>query len=385
MDQYYLDNAATTKIYPEVIEAMMPYFQDSYGNASSYYQLGRNSKHAIENAREVIAETIHAEPDQIYFTSGGTESNNLAIIGRELKYPGVFITSEIEHSAVLKTGEFITSYLGEKMIKLPCNTEGVVYAASVHDTIERVLLDHKKISLVSVMMANNEIGTIQPIDHIGLFCKEYDIAFHTDAVQAYGHKKIDVQAMHINMLSASAHKFHGPKGIGFIYIKDRNLVHPIIFGGSQEYGMRAGTENVPYIVGMAKAAEISYKNLNNKSAIRDYFYKRLKEEIKDIKLNGSLKRLDNNLNLYFDGLYGEDLMTLLNEDGVYISTGSACHQGDPKPSHVLKALGYSDEEARHCIRITLGDEWSKLDKKTKEEIEKVIHLIKKNVEILRNL
>lgn len=385
MKQYYLDNAATTKMYPEVLEAMMPYFTDKYGNASSYYQLGRDSKKAIEEARELIASTIHADPNQIYFTSGGTEGDNLAIIGRELKSPGVFITSEIEHSAVLNTGEFITSYLGKKMIRLSCDKDGLIHASSVHDAIERILLDHEKISLVSVMMANNELGTIQPIDRIGLFCKQYNIVFHTDAVQAYGHQKIDVKAMNIDMLSASAHKFHGPKGIGFIYIKNKDLVSPIIFGGSQEYGMRAGTENVPYIVGMAKAAEISYKNLKNKSAVRDYFYKRLREEIKDIKLNGSMKRLDNNLNIYFDGIYGSNLMTLLNEDGVYVSTGSACHQGDPTPSHVLKAIGYSDEEARHCIRITLGDEWNKLDRNVKEEIEKVIQLIKKNTELLRNL
>lgn len=376
----YLDNAATTPLDPEVLEAMMPYLKDEYGNASAVYPLGVRAAEAIEHAREQVAELINAEPDEIFFTSGGTESDNAVLIGRHNKpYNPCVVTSKIEHPAILETCMY---GMYDEFVILPVNKDGFVDLIDVQD----VLLEPEiSVSMVSIMYANNEIGTIQPIREIGELCRENNVLFHTDAVQAFGHIDIDVKRDFIDALSCSAHKFNGPKGVGALYIRKevQNNFVPFIRGGHQERDMRAGTENVAGIVGIGKAAEICRLCMNDEkkrlTALRDKYIERILQ-IPGASLNGSVvNRLPNNINVRFSGVNGDALQLLLGESGVSVSVGSACHSHTPTPSHVLKAIGLSDEAARECIRISLGKQT------TEEEMEYTVSLIENLVPVLRGL
>ena len=362
----YMDYAATTPINDKALDAMMPYLKEDYGNASSIYALGRASRKAIEHAREQIASVINADPEEIYFTSGGTESNNWA-----LNKP-VVLTSRVEHLSVLKRGY----------------GEGVeVYSSGIIDTShlkEKLAAGIQFYEVVSIQMANNEIGTIQPVEEISHLCRRYGMCFHTDAVQAFGHIPIDVKAMHIDMLSASAHKFGGPKGVGILYVKKGIKVSPLIRGGHQEYGMRAGTENVAGIVGMGVAAEIAQKTLEARAAkersIQALMIKRLREEIPSTRINGATDdkyRLPNNISITIDGVDGQTLVQALDNMGICISAGSACNSESLEPSHVLKAIGLTDEQALNTVRITVSDT-TRI-----QEAHYTVDAIKKCVERLR--
>lgn len=337
----YLDNAATTPIKEEVLAAMMPYLKGEYGNASSVYALGQASRKAIEHSREQIASVINASPEEIYFTSGGTESNNWAL--NEM----VCLVSDIEHPSVLKRA------YGET---LPVDQHGFVNLVRLRNALG---LDW---DVVSVQFANNEIGTIQPVQEIGRLCKQHDVLFHTDAVQAFGHVPIDVRAMRIDMLSASGHKFGAPKGVGFLYVRKGITIKPFMRGGHQERGFRAGTENVAGIVGMGVAAELANKTIENRASkertIRALMIKRLEEEIPDAHDNGTLEEKDclpGIISLTIDGIDGESLVMMLDAMGICISAGSACNSESIEPSHVLKAIGLTDEQAHSTIRISLSD------------------------------
>lgn len=337
----YLDNAATTPIKEEVLNAMMPYLKEDFGNASSVYALGQASRKAIEHAREQIAAVINAQPEEIYFTSGGTESNNWALNDM------VSLVSDIEHPSILKRA------YGET---LPVDEHGFVNLVRLRNALG---LDW---DVVSIQFANNEIGTIQPVQEIGRLCKQYDVYFHTDAVQAFGKVPIDVQAMHIDMLSASGHKFGAPKGVGFLYVRKGTRIKSFMRGGHQEKGLRAGTENVAGIVGMGVAAELANKTMANRASkertIRALMIKRLEEEIPNVHDNGPLGEKDylpGIINLTIDGVDGESLVMMLDTMGICISAGSACNSESIEPSHVLKAIGLTDEQAHSTIRISLSD------------------------------
>lgn len=337
----YLDNAATTPIKEEVLNAMMPYLKEDFGNASSVYALGQASRKAIEHARGQIATVINAQPEEIYFTSGGTESNNWALNDM------VSLVSDIEHPSVLKRA------YGET---LPVDEHGFVNLVRLRNALG---LDW---DVVSIQFANNEIGTIQPVQEIGRLCKQYDVYFHTDAVQAFGKVPIDVQAMRIDMLSASGHKFGAPKGVGFLYVRKGTKIKSFMRGGHQEQGLRAGTENVAGIVGMGVAAELANKTMANRASkertIRALMIKRLEEEIPNVHDNGPLNEkeyLPGIINLTIDGVDGESLVMMLDTMGICISAGSACNSESIEPSHVLKAIGLTDEQAHSTIRISLSD------------------------------
>ena len=375
--EIYLDNAATTKMNDKVFEEMIPYLKDNYGNPSSAYKIGRDNKEIIENARKEVAEILNANPSEIYFTSGGSEADNMALKGIALgnidkgKH---IITSKIEHPAVLDTCKeleregFEISYIG-------VDEKGIVDLTELEDKIRKDTI------LISIMLANNEIGTIQPIKNISEIAKKNDIIFHTDSVQAVGNIKIDVQDMNIDALSLSAHKFYGPKGIGVLYLRDGIKFRKYLNGGRQERNRRAGTENVAGIVGLAKAMSLSYKNLeeNNKREIelREYFINEIKKNIEKIKINGDLEnRLPGNINVSFKFVEADNILHELDKRGIYISTGSACTAGSIESSHVLKAIGVSDAMAHATIRISIGKD------NTKEEIDYAIKCI---VEIVNNL
>ena len=337
----YLDNAATTPIKEEVLAAMMPYLKGDFGNASSVYALGQASRKAIEHARVQIAAVINAQPEEIYFTSGGTESNNWALNDM------VSLVSDIEHPSVLKRA------YGET---LPVDEHGFVNLVRLRNALG---LDW---DVVSIQFANNEIGTIQPVQEIGRLCKQYDVYFHTDAVQAFGKVPIDVQAMRIDMLSASGHKFGAPKGVGFLYVRKGTRIKSFMRGGHQEGGLRAGTENVAGIVGMGVAAELANKTMANRASkertIRALMIKRLEEEIPNVHDNGPLNEkeyLPGIINLTIDAVDGESLVMMLDTMGICISAGSACNSESIEPSHVLKAIGLTDEQAHSTIRISLSD------------------------------
>lgn len=337
----YLDNAATTPIKEEVLTAMLPYLKGEFGNASSVYALGRASRKAIEHAREQIASLINAHPEEIYFTSGGTEANNWALNDM------IALVSDIEHPSILKRA------YGET---LSVDQHGFVNLVRLRNALG---LDW---DVVSVQFANNEIGTIQPVQEIGRLCKQYDVYFHTDAVQAIGHIPIDVQAMRIDMLSASGHKFGAPKGVGFLYVRKGVTIKPFMRGGHQEKGLRAGTENVAGIVGMGVAAELASKTMENRAnkerTVRALMIKRLEEEIPNVHDNGPLEEKDclpGIINLTIDGVDGESLVMMLDTMGICISAGSACNSESIKPSHVLKAIGLTDEQAHSTVRISLSD------------------------------
>lgn len=376
----YLDNAATTKTAPEVLEAMLPYFTEYYGNASSIYKLGSESKKATIEARETIAQTLGAEPNEIYFTGGGSESDNWALKATFEAYQSKgkhIITSKIEHHAILHTCQYLESR-GAEVTYLDVDEDGVVDLEQLKRSIRPDTI------LISIMYANNEIGTIQPIKEIGEIAAEHGILFHTDAVQAYGQIPINVEECHIDMLSASGHKLNGPKGIGFLYINKKVKIRSFIHGGQQERGRRAGTENVPGIVGLAAAAKRAFRIMEEKTKkeieLRDYFISRIEKEIPYSKLNGHrTKRLPNNIHVGFEFIEGESMLIMLDMKGICGSSGSACTSGSLDPSHVLLAIGLPHEKAHGSLRLTLSEE------NTKEEMDIVADELVKIVERLRSM
>lgn len=376
----YLDNAATTKTDPKVVEAMLPYFTENYGNAGTIYGLGSKAKKAMNQARRVIAESLGAKEDEIYFTAGGSESDNWALISVAEGYVTKgkhIITSSIEHHAVLHTCEYLESR-GYEVTYLPVDEFGLVRIEDLKKAIRPDTI------LISIMFANNEIGTIEPIEEIGAVARENDILFHTDAVQVYGQLPIDVEEYHIDLLSASAHKFHGPKGVGFLYIRDGIKMGSLIHGGAQERNRRAGTQNISGIVGMSVAATLSMGNMEqtiaHETMLRQHLISRLETEIADCKVNGHReKRLPGNVNVSFPFLEGESMLIMLDMKGICASSGSACTSGSIDPSHVLTAIGLNAKEAKGSLRLTLSGE------NTLEEVDEAVDAIKEIAERLRSM
>lgn len=381
MDKYiYMDNAATTPVKKEVLDEMLPYFNVNYGNPSSIYTLGSKSKNAISISREKVAKAINADPREIFFTAGGSEADNWAIKG--VAYANKdkgnhIITSKIEHHAVLHTCEYLEKE-GFRVTYLDVDQYGIVDLEQLKESITDDTI------LISIMFANNEIGTIQPIKEIGKIAKEKGIYFHTDAVQAIGHIKIDVNELNIDLLSMSAHKFYGPKGIGALYVRKGVKIDPLITGGGQERNRRAGTENVPGIVGMGKAIELAYENLEGKNAklikLRDRMINKILEKIDYVRLNGHpTNRLPGNVNVCFEFIEGESILLSLDMEGIAASSGSACTSGSLEPSHVLLAIGLSHEIAHGSVRLTLGDF------NTEEEVDYVVEKLAEIVSRLRSM
>ncbi len=392
MKNYYMDNAATTPLSKEALEAMMPYLTEEFGNASTIYMPGQRAKSAVENSRRTIAATINARPSEIYFTSGGSESDNWALVGayeqarsalREKGLPGHIITDKIEHHAVLNTCGYLESR-GVDVTYLDVDSQGNVNPGDVMAAIREDTI------LVSIMTANNEVGTIEPVKEIGEGLRKHQektgqrILFHTDAVQAYGHIALDVSGLNVDLMSSSAHKLNGPKGTGFLYMRRDITLPGFIHGGAQERGRRAGTENVPAIVGFARAAEIACGNIGTRmireTEVRDHLINRLLNEIPGTVLNGSREsRLPNNINVCFPGTDGETLLLLLNEHSIYASAGSACASGSLEPSHVLMAMGLSKDEARASLRLTISHDTSM------EDADCVADTLKQILSRLRNI
>ena len=379
MRRIYLDNAATTAIAPEVMEAMLPCFREVYGNASSIHGFGREAKRAIENARRQVMRALNAAaPQEIYFTAGGTESDNWAIKAVALaKGSGHIITTAIEHHAVLHTCQWLERQ-GFAVTYLPVDEYGRVTAAQVEAALRADTI------LVSVMAANNEVGTLQPIGEIGALCRARGVLFHTDAVQAMGAIPVDVQTLNIDLLSLSGHKFHGPKGAGVLYVRKGVKLGNFIHGGAQERGFRAGTENVPAIVGLGRAIELAHANLAENAAqvtaLRDKLIAGLTERVPGAKLNGHpTDRLPNNVNISFDKVEGEALLLRLDLVGVAASSGSACTSGAIDPSHVLLALGLTPAQANGALRLTLSKDT------TEDEIDAVLDILPPIVEDLRRM
>ena len=381
MDKFiYLDNAATTATEPAVFEAMKPYFEEYYGNAASIYRFAGKSTMAIDKARQIVADFLGAKPGEIYFTGGGSESDNWALkatafAGRDKGKH--IITSKIEHHAVLHTCEFLEKN-GFEVTYLDVDENGVIDLEELEKAIRPDTI------LISIMFANNEIGTIEPIREIGKIAHEHGIIFHTDAVQAYGHLPIRVDEMNIDILSASGHKIGGPKGVGIMYLRDTVRIGAFIHGGAQERGRRAGTHNTPGIVGFGKATEIAEDrmavNIRKETELRDYLIRRVLEEIPYTRLNGHrTNRLPNNANFSFRFVEGESLLILLDQKGICASSGSACTSGSLDPSHVLLAIGLPHEIAHGSLRLTLSAET------TKEEIDYVVEELKAMIERLRSM
>ena len=378
--QVYLDYSATTPVKPEVLEAMLPYFTESFGNPSSLYTVGQITKDAIRTARAQLAELIGAKTPEIFFTGSGTEADNWAFIGgamwKRSKGKHV-ITSNIEHHAMIHSGQFLEKE-GFEVTYLPVDEMGFVRV----DDLKNALREDT--TIVSIMYANNEIGTIQPIEELCRVTHEKGALFHTDAVQALGNTPIDVNELGVDMMSLSAHKIYGPKGIGALYIKKGINLPSYIHGGAQESGRRAGTENLTSIIGFGKAAEIAGMNLEahiaHTSELRNYFLERVKAEISDIRINGSLEsRLPGNVNITFKYIEGEAILLLLDLAGISVSTGSACSSASLEPSHVLQAIGVPTEESHGSIRFTIGDYT------TKEDLDYAIEKLKAAVVKLRNI
>jgi len=373
----YLDNAASTKIHENVLESMLPYLKEQYGNPSSIHRYGRLTHKAIEKARKQIASLINAEPSEILITSGGTESNNTALSGIAMKNPSCkIITSLIEHDAILEPCKKL-SQSGFDIDYLSVDSFGMVDYLDLKNHIS------EKTCLVSIMFGNNEVGTIQPISEIAKICNEKKIPFHTDAVQAIGKIPIDVKELGIDLLSISSHKLYGPKGVGALYIKNGIFIDPVILGGGQENGLRSGTENVANIVGFGKACEIAKTNLSENIShmkkLRDYMIKKVLDEIPEVTLNGHSKsRLPNNAHFTFLGVNGEDLIIKLDEFGIAASTGSACSVNTQKASHVLEAMGFSLEQITGSLRLTIGIF------NNEEEIDQTVEVLKKVVKELRS-
>lgn len=380
MKTIYLDNSATTKTDEDVIKTMLPYLQENYGNPSSIYKIGRENRKAIEEAREKVAKELNCEPNEIYFTAGGSESDNTAIRGIAYSYKGKgnhIITSKIEHPAVLETCKQLEKE-GFEVTYIGVDEKGIIKIEELKEAIKPTT------TLITIMFANNEIGTIQPIKEIGKIAKENNVIFHTDAVQAVGIIKIDVKELNIDALSLSAHKFYGPKGIGALYVKKGIKFDKFIKGGHQERNKRAGTENVAGIVGLGKAIELAYQNLeeHNKTIkeLRDYYIEQIKEKIPYIKINGDIeKRLPGNSNISFQFIEGEGLLLNLDLKGICASSGSACTSGSLDPSHVLLAIGLPHEIAHGSLRVSIGKY------NTKEEIDYVIDNLVEIVERLREM
>lgn len=374
----YLDNAATTKTAQEVIDAMIPYFGQFYGNPSSVYSLAQESKSAVTEARGVIAESLGAKENEIYFTAGGSEADNWALKATAEAYASKgkhIITSKIEHHAILHTCEYLEKN-GYEVTYIDVDENGVLKLDELKAAIRPDTI------LISVMFANNEIGTIQPIKEIGEIAKEHGILFHTDAVQAYGHLPIDVDEYHIDMLSASGHKLNGPKGIGFLYIRKGLKLRSFIHGGAQERARRAGTENVPGIVGLGVAASKAMATMTKRSAyekeLRDYLIAQIEAKVPYCRLNGHRsERLNNNVNFSFQFIEGESLLIMLDMKGICASSGSACTSGSLDPSHVLLAIGLPHEIAHGSLRLTISEET------TKEEIDYTVEAITEIVAKLR--
>ena len=374
----YLDNAASTQIHEDVLNSMLPYLKEQYGNPSSIHRYGRLAHKAIEKARKQIASLINADPAEILFTSGGTESNITALRGISMKNPSSqIITSSIEHDAILEPCKKLIQN-GFDVIYLPVNQFGVVDYADLKNHIS------EKTSLVSIMFGNNEVGTIQPISEIAKICNEHNIPFHTDAIQAVGKIPIDVKELGMDLLSISSHKLYGPKGIGALYIKNGIDIDPVILGGGQEHGLRSGTENVAGIVGFGRACEIAKNNLNENTSkikkLRDVLIEKILNEIPEVTLNGHPQfRLPNNTHFTFLGVNGEDLIIKLDEYGIAASTGSACSVNTQKASHVLQAMGFSLEQITGSLRLTIGIF------NDHKEIEKTVDVLKKIVKELRSV
>ena len=377
----YLDNAATTRTAPEVVEAMLPYFTEMYGNPSSIYEFAGKSKEGVTKARGQIAAALDAKPEEIYFTAGGSESDNWALKATFEAYKSKgnhIITTKIEHHAILHTCEYLEKERGAKITYLDVDENGIVKL----DELEKAITPET--ILISVMFANNEIGSIQPIKEIGAIAKEHGILFHTDAVQAFGQVPINVDELGIDMLSSSGHKLNGPKGIGFLYIRKGVKIRSFVHGGAQERKRRAGTENVPGIVGYGVAAERAIRTMEDRTAkeiqVRDHFIDRILEEIPYAKLNGHrTKRLPNNVNISFQFIEGESMLLMLDNYGVCASSGSACTSGSLDPSHVLLAIGLPHEIAHGSLRMTLSEET------TMEDADFVVDKLKEIVAYLRSM
>lgn len=376
----YLDNAATTPTRPEVVEAMLPYFTEYFGNPSSVYELSNACKKAIANSRDTISNSLGAEANEIYFTAGGSESDNWALKATCEAYQAKgnhIITSKIEHHAILHTCEYLEKR-GFEVTYLDVDENGVVKLSELEAAIRPTTI------LISIMFANNEIGTVQPIKEIGEIAKKHDILFHTDAVQAYGQLPINVDEYHIDMLSASGHKLNGPKGIGFLYIRKGVKIGSFVHGGAQERHRRAGTENVPGIVGFGKAVEIAMNTMKERTekevALRDLLINRVLKEIPYVRLNGHrTNRLPNNANFSFQFIEGESLLIMLDMQGICGSSGSACTSGSLDPSHVLLAIGLPHEIAHGSLRLTLSEDI------TEDNINYVVDRVKEIVERLRSM
>ncbi len=376
----YLDNAATTKVDHDVFEAMKPYFEELYGNASSIYTFAGQATKAVDNARKIVADYLGAKPKEIYFTGGGSESDNWALKATALaknKKGKHIITTTIEHHAILHTCEYLEKF-GYEISYIDVDENGVVKLDELKKAIREDTI------LISVMFANNEIGTIEPIKEIGEIAHEHDIIFHTDAVQAYGHVPINVDELNIDILSASGHKINGPKGVGIMYLRESVKLDSFIHGGGQERGKRAGTHNTPGIVGFGKATEIAVSKMNKRyeyeSKLRDYLIEQVLEKVPYTRLNGHrTNRLSNNANFSFRFVEGEALLIMLDQKGICGSSGSACTSGSLDPSHVLLAIGLPHEIAHGSLRLTLSDET------TKEDIDYVVEQLSIIVERLRSM
>ena len=376
----YLDNAATTQVLPEVLQEMLPYFTEAFGNPSAVYTFASGAKGAVDKAREQVAKLIGAKPEEIYFTAGGSESDNWALKATAEAYKEKgrhIITTAIEHHAILHTCQWLEQQ-GVEVTYLPVDEKGVVSPQEVEKAIRPDTI------LISVMAANNEIGTIEPLKEIGAIAKEHGILFHTDAVQAFGHIPLDVEALNIDMLSASGHKIHGPKGVGILYIRKGVKIRSFVHGGAQERKRRAGTHNVPGIVGMGKAAELAGTHMqeNNEKivALRNHLIDRVLKEIPYTRLNGhKIDRLPNNANFCFRFIEGESMLILLDQKGICGSSGSACTSGSLDPSHVLLAIGLPHEIAHGSLRLTLSE------KNTLEEIDYTVDQLKAIIERLRGM
>lgn len=379
MQKVYLDNAATTKVRDEVVEAMLPYFTEYFGNPSSLHLFAREAGKGLDTARAQVAKALNAKPEEIIFTGGGSESDNMVLRGIPEAYKKKgkhVITSAVEHHAVLHTLEAMEKEGRVEVTYLPVDEYGMVTAEQVEKAIRPDTV------LVSIMFANNEVGTIMPIEQIGETCKKYGVLFHTDAVQAVGHVPVDVEKMHIDLLSLSGHKFHGPKGVGALYVRKGVRIPALILGGAQERRKRAGTENVPGIVGMGKAIELATAELEDNAAkmkvLRDRLIFRIPARIPDVKLNGHpTERLPNNVNFSIRFIEGESILLMLDLNGIAASSGSACTSGSLDPSHVLLAMGLSHEVAHGSLRLTLSEFT------TPEEIDYVLDTLPPIVEKLR--
>lgn len=376
----YLDNAATTKVRKEVVDAMLPFFTEDYGNASAVYSVGAKAKSALMTAREQVASVIGANPEEIYFTAGGSEADNWALKATCEFYKDKgkhIITSKIEHHAILHTCEYLEKQ-GFEVTYLDVDEDGRIQLEDLKAAIRPDTI------LISIMFANNEIGTMEPIKEIGAIAKEHGILFHTDAVQAFGHIHINVDEMNIDMLSASAHKLNGPKGVGMLYIRKGVKIRSFVHGGAQERKRRAGTENIPGIVGFGKACEIAVATMEERTKkeaeLRDYLCSRLEHEIPHTKINGSRSyRLPNNVNASFRFIEGESMLIMLDQKGICASSGSACTSGSLDPSHVLLAIGLPHEIAHGSLRLTLSHET------TRDEIDYTVETLKKIIERLRDM